>query len=93
MINDSGCDQTKRKPTQIEEQIDCCEKGICNLETSINTLENRLGGVLTKFLDCKKTEGNVEIELVPLASVLRTFANRINKAVGKINDIEGRIEI
>ena len=84
----------KEKQTQIQDMKDVIDSALLSLEDSINTLNEKLSGILLRpGVPVEKKDEGEEPVLVPLASELRYFYKQVANANDNIIDITQRVEL
>ena len=81
------------KESQVSMKETIIAKRIEELSVVIDSLENRLSGVLQSSLPSPTAEKAGTPSLVPLAGVLNNYGEKLGAAISRISDIIGRCEL
>ena len=88
----------KSDPPQVEEQLGLLEHAVDLLWKATEALQPKLSSVLsnpanTDLISDVEVDDSVSKELVPLAGRIESLRFGINRIVGKLGDLERRIEL
>ena len=82
-----------KKISQVEEQLIYCDNMRSNLSNIITKLSDKLSGVLREPNPSTVRESKKEMELTPLAEIIKKNGREMEFFASRIKDIIDRVEI